>query len=1638
MNDLLKKFKTKVKQTPHSLSQLNGHFWILLKEKCMTKTNLNISPDHNKVYNDLIERSVWEEQGQIITLQLIGYSSLCHKSFLNSILTVLKLKGPRDSKGKSKLDSNPIKFPYSRNEKAFPPVQISGESKTINMFEFSFSGVSGMIIIGFFLQSILKTFLRSVETVPNRGRVLIDEEDDLEANHNALPSESDADINVDDEVYDKDQGCAIEESRETNSIESDAQMNVEDGKAKKHKDECRESVSVEIVTDDEDSHIIKEMTEESYAKSFTCKAFNTGTAMTDCETIDISDKKTKDKSEAKELKVAQICYICSLIDIMDNIKNILKPDQMKLNFECTLKCIHAVTCLESLGKAITSLVCSNKIDEIIIQHLKRNVGSILINVLDHSPFTRADLYCQVLENLDNVAVEKRHRIMNLLRELCEELIGNDVKSFEETLRRNKSSRRNMIRFLTYSGNFFSIHSVLESWHIMHCKGIDIKRILPPSMEVIVQMFNSAPEMASSDYFLFMADITRKLITDVLKDENLVFLKTVRIEFKSGPSVHEKLWDLYIYLNKKEMVMCHFLWDGSSVVCEEIEFSKLLYDEDRTQITTENWNFVLHDALDIQLKSLLQSSVLENVKGNKMEGKLLKQSKLYDKTDQFEKVDNIDNDADNPQYGMERSGNSGDLEDDDDGIDYGPDDSIEDSTDNKGHGKGPRSGAEHLIKTSLTVTQENVLRYWRPKQREFSRTLCAQDWPKNYRCPCAVVFTYSHAKIVNSAKRISHFAKVAGKCKICQSKHICIIKDSPFDEVFQPDGSVKYKVKSNMVVDVHVIGKFELDEDDKPDITAPKHDLMKASGLFLKGREREIVGERASKIGVQNVYMEQYDNVNEEQLKAANKTSVKSYNVIKMARQEHEKKQRCGNDFFESVQNIIDSQQKDISLNFENTKSNRELAGFVRSAQRTPFKIFMANYDQLHVGAKYLNNTENSMIFMDSSGKFLKQEKGKSKYLNTAVVIPPPAKGQSPFPIFEMVSEKNRTIDFQTFLEYGFSYLSTSINNEKVRNPSVAVSDFSFANIHSILEVFNKMKISEYLETSYTCSLKNDGLPFSTILVICENHFMPSLLQYARNLHADKTVSDTVVAGLMKVFQAESLERALQVFRTLVDIHCAPEIDQKAREMMKEANFDDVIGYVEDFGDDAPTEDDLKYGSRKGLRINSPYFKLFNKIIDKKLSNNGNRKITNKFFAPKLIAGMTKQYLSLFPILSASMLPDKTLKTNSYVELYWKDQRRILQDVPDRLKWPPRYLGNLHSKIRRDAKSIISHGLVPNLKHGGKVRPGQAEAFKKYLDENRLSKTPKKNLFIPAGPSKNKPRLESNESFGATCEKWDSQRSKSLTRRKENYIKNKTIDYDAIIDHSDIPVENLKVTGSRLSRLTSEVTKEGPAEFMVISQAEIQDLVTKDSYISSAVVDSGLILLDKRFNEDSNMKDVLNVYTIDNLRLILGGEPNLVNKGKFVTVMPRDFGMEAEIDRFKEFNAGRNEDVAPGSHYTLVSNLHCADDEVNIYETYQPFRNPKNLLRESGVKVIKMLTKSNSLKVNCMNVQDQTESECGAIALGLAVQLCFYPAGEGATQYRMHNVRRELFRCLHENQLSYFKCSKVKSAPQDKVLFTMTC
>ena len=145
-----------------------------------------------------------------------------------------------------------------------------------------------------------------------------------------------------------------------------------------------------------------------------------------------------------------------------------------------------------------------------------------------------------------------------------------------------------------------------------------------------------------------------------------------------------------------------------------------------------------------------------------------------------------------------------------------------------------------------------------------------------------------------------------------------------------------------------------------------------------------------------------------------------------------------------------------------------LPGYVRIFQEEPFKLMLGNLDQLRIGATYLNNTEVSFLFVDSSGKLWgePQKKHEAKKLNTALVMPPSSKGESPFPIFEQISSSNKALDFIMFFQYAWHFMQQSINNQEVKFPRVIVSDISFANVHSILDYFLKLKIKVYLKLAF--------------------------------------------------------------------------------------------------------------------------------------------------------------------------------------------------------------------------------------------------------------------------------------------------------------------------------------------------------------------------------------------------------------------------------------------------------------------------------------------------------------------------------------------------------------------------------------------
>ena len=667
--------------------------------------------------------------------------------------------------------------------------------------------------------------------------------------------------------------------------------------------------------------------------------------------------------------------------------------------------------------------------------------------------------------------------------------------------------------------------------------------------------------------------------------------------------------------------------------------------------------------------------------------------------------------------------------------------------------------------------------------------------------------------------------------------------------------------------------------------------------------------------------------------------------------------------------------------------------------------------------------------MDSSGKFLSQ-KGKKKkpLLNTAIVIPPPAPGHAPFPIFELISESNKSIDYKIFLETGLSLLSRAIGDEVVANPSIAVTDLSFPNIHALLSVFNQVKLKDYIDRCYEAIMSKSPIPFKTAVSFCTNHLIPLLLKSARSSGTDKMVADTVVASFMLVLEASTFEEALAVWRHVVNAHSSKEVSKEVENSRKYierrskgdfSNNEDTSTYNYDFEDDTEKEEETEYGNRKLLRVNSPFYKLFKRTVDKKKEEQEDiSAVTNRFYAPNCLDVLLKQYLSLFPLLSASVL-DGNLITNTHIELYWKDQRRIIKDIPDRVRWPPRYFGALLANVRREAKNFLLHNIIPTLKFGGKERTEDDINFCDYIGGEKEKKK-EKNVFKPTKVKSERTKRKANESLYGSEEQWESQKRKKAKTTK--YIKHKEINYDAIVEDMDPSIESIRVTGAKKTLAFPENHAGSVPNAIVLTAEDIRYIQTKHTYITTDAVDAGLCLLDRKLNEESSLD--VTVYSTQNCRIIFNGEKSFVKPGKFVSIVPRNFGLDEEATRYADLKKGTR-GSEPGSHFTMISNLFCDSNEVNVYETYSPFRNNENLLTNNCKSLLKILCQSESatLKVNCINVAEQSESECGALAVALAVHLCFYHPSENAIYKRLQNVRQTFLDCLKQNSLTYFKMTK---------------
>ena len=289
----------------------------------------------------------------------------------------------------------------------------------------------------------------------------------------------------------------------------------------------------------------------------------------------------------------------------------------------------------------------------------------------------------------------------------------------------------------------------------------------------------------------------------------------------------------------------------------------------------------------------------------------------------------------------------------------------------------------------------------------------------------------------------------------------------------------------------------------------------------------------------------------------------------------------------------------------------------------------------------------------------------------------------------------------------------------------------------------------------------------------------------------------------------------------------------------------------------------------------------------------------------------------------------------------------------------------------------------------------------------------------------------NESFNASFETWNKpatpEKSKTST-----YMKNKVIDYAFIEDHMKNEKNSIVVSGRK--------PEDGTVPQLIrISRNRLDSILNLNEYIDSEIVDAALSLIDRKIAMGGSVMSNLNVYSISDIRLILIGETSLLKKGGyFIAIFPRKFAISEEAANIRALQSGESRSPVNCIHYTLVSNIHCESSEVNIFETLPAYRNVERLLTEEQKKVLKMLTntENETLKVNCVNVFPQSESECGAICIALAAKLCFTAKEERSIFERFVNSREDLVSCLTSNDLISFKSLNIRSPLSfNEVLFS---
>ena len=691
----------------------------------------NIDKEKDDILEEAIKAAKYDEESETITIRMEGLKAAVHYTFFKSFQEAFKKVEPL-GKTETRINLDYLMIPDDFSRTKFDGCLIVMKSVDESSIEINLCGSSAILILVFYLERVIKLFLRSCKKKT---------------------------------IWSSLYYCSPVHSS---------------------KDSTEDLKDIESVSDAESLPEV----ERKYGGPFS-------STPADAALDDSLHLSSPSSSGGHE----NICVNCALIESSLSISNLFSAEFEIEMHCCSTLCLDYNDSLATFTQEFCSKIIENGfLNRITIGNLKKNLKPFFCRYLDSLENGRLNFYCQMLEYTELLENEEKDKVITLINEIAELLVDVKVKEFETELGGvlGRSARKSLLRYMKETSNFLSLQAVVETMIIFHKKGVDIRVFLPKSLSFLTHSFNNLPcDAVSIKYHNFISSITRRIIVQVLKESSIEVFELTEETFMN--EIIPAGRDLFLYLNKTENVLCHLVvFSPRNMYLERIKLDAISIDEDAGTVATDHWNWKLKSKQCLQrlLKMKNSSTSKEN-----------KQGEVHGYIDPGKPKDH-EEDKDEVEHSLENV-STVEPEDLDSKVtkvtidEQNPDDFADNLLDkedlysahDEDYEEEETLAAE--VESGFKINQQDINEYW-DHARLFYRGTTGRDWPMMYGSPCAVVMKYDRVKVVDSRNRNAAFAKLTGKCTICQAKHRYEIKYSPFDETRMPDGSIQYDAVRDMM------------------------------------------------------------------------------------------------------------------------------------------------------------------------------------------------------------------------------------------------------------------------------------------------------------------------------------------------------------------------------------------------------------------------------------------------------------------------------------------------------------------------------------------------------------------------------------------------------------------------------------------------------------------------------------------------------------------------------------------------------------------------------------------------------------------------------------------------------------------------